>query len=1117
MKKVRKVLNIILLLLVLLLFSKSMSYAAIYQSCQPSVPCTLSCSRYEQYYFAKQGVVYASCTGNSDNTCTFARTNYVQNTYDISCPGTSGDNGCTPGTCSCPADSITDAMCRAANNNDPNVYASNPEGSGRCRVNDTPCSGTDNCGNCTGTAPCYRDETNTTPPSDIPIPEYVTVGIGDPFVWYPLSPNPATPTKIPAVPTGTNPKVWAFVPKYPPSCPTSSGGCGAYFAGTHFPTGWQISTNSNGIDTQSFTTFKEKLKQPGTTGNIQGKYYLKNTCNDNKVVSTNIRTGYYRICNPNCPTPLCRVTDAHCGAGFTVTNTGSKCVAHKATCSQTTDCGNSKVCNEAQCYKVEPNQTPPPPTDPTMTVDGFTFPLSVTEYTRIKKPLPSQPDNAVTFSVTAPTGTYKNPTFNYNCENYGLNDEWKENDGWNNCNGLEGEDQCLVNTTADTIIYKGVSKTPVEVLKEGARGIIATRYRSQNTCNDDYKYSSHIFPRYQVDRLPVVDTVTISGTPSEVNGCRAVAYTGSIANRTLTITVKGTDADGVNDINGLSLWLVRRGVGDLSNDINKILAVGPGSTQTSSEEIGIFLGDYDRDPTKGLALYKAINPDNTLLGWGRDAPSANQPGTAQLQDKNGNILIEEVTATRRTIGINKEYTVTLVFPESESTPISGTYDIYAGFSDIFTYSAKPTGGTYLDSQNVKATTQSWSFDFVKPTITDPQVDIQDAQNIRLSWTSSDNLTNGIRSDHTVVNVYKTGQNTHPVRRTSPTAPTTTSPDEILPGDPTNTDGLGVLSPLTNGWIHPTSGTTEMRANVLDNSEGDLYFYITTYDLACNYAQTGEDGTSQPDPVNLDRWIATKGGIFYSKGSVNYPTKTVTGETYNLGTELLSTSSSSIEKALDYTSTPESRPAIAKTITDINNQRGLFDALKANFENIRGSLTPISPQGDALTCTDPKGCIWVTKDMSTDITYSGSIIVVPPEGTKDITIKADLKQDTNKDALFVFSDGRIEIGGTAKTNPSHIHTDTIDAFLLAKEDIHIMPEALSGDLHDRIKVNGGVVAFGDDIIAMTPAFYLRRTLGLHNPLNPVLNITYHPKYAVASELFFGLQVNAYKREVGFKPM
>lgn len=815
-------------------------------------------------------------------------------------------------------------------------------------------------------------------------------------------------------------------------------------------------------------------------------------------------------CDSSCPTPRCTVKEQDCGTGFTLQNTGPYCLAHKATCKQVNGCGKEIDCNEAQCYRPEKNTNPQPPTTPKLKIDGYTYTLSTNEdeWTRVRKPLPGKEEDAVKFSVTPqtpPSGTYRNPLFDFTAENMGVNQEWR--DEWGNCVGVAGEDFCNHDRQSNTTDFHGTytgHKTPAQILKEGAAGLISTRYHTQNICNDDRKYSGWMNSRYKVNYLPIVESVEITGNDTTLKGCKATAkFTGLDANNPLTITVTGSDPDGVNDINGLSVWLVKRGVGDLSNDIDEYRGMGSGLTTTNPNEIGMHFEFLERNQAH---LYKANNENsaNRLAGWGRDADNSQSLGTNKVQSSQG-LLIEAATATHRTEGNKKIVTVTLQFPKQESQLIMGEYDVYVGFSDIFTKSkrsAEDGGGKYLDSQNVKNSGKNWSFDFVKPKIENTKLQTLEQKVQKLSWKNTDT---GSGPMNTVINAYNNDSIGTEILRTIPSAGNDDL-DRIKLQEVPGRTSIGNM-PVSSGWKHIPDNVevTSMTVNTLDLAAGNLRFYITLYDKACNYKHTGEEGEPPPEQ-NYDRWLSTKGGIFYSQGRVNYKTKDIAD--FNLGTELLSTGGTSIGTVRQLAD-DNKNPAIAKNIIDTNqqNRTSLFEELDRKLKNsMSKDLEKIT---NPLACNNLKGCYFSSEnDINIGGTYSGKILIY---SEKDITITGELKATSNNDAMFIFSKGNIVVNDGRVSNS----TDRIDAFLMAKGRITIAQDADANKNHDQVLIVGGLTAFGID--GGSPAFILERNLGAENPLRPALILNYHPKYTKFAELFFGVDTSVHKREVGFKPL
>lgn len=660
-------------------------------------------------------------------------------------------------------------------------------------------------------------------------------------------------------------------------------------------------------------------------------------------------------------------------------------------------------------------------------------------------------------------------------------------------------------------------------------GHFSANFETKNKCNDNWITGQKSILQFKVNKAPVLTSTTITGNTVQTDkGCTpAPRYTGNEVNRTLTFNIAARDVDVGNypnhRINAAVIWLVKEGH-SLNNEINTILPLGPNPQHVSLDPNKIGLLVYTNGTHVGLFRY------DPRSGWVRkDGGSAQEQNSIYINEtKVAEVKAARLASSGNTAGIE----VDIEF--EKNSPMSGKYTLWAGMMDSLTLFQTQPYGLFVDQRSVTRTNETWNFDFVPPKlqgISLRPISPEDQRRLLLQWNSTDNIPGGIRENHTVVNVYKTGTTpAHPVIREAPSPQQTVqnphSGEQIPPQE-----DIGKMQPGTNGmpnsgWFHPNSGQTEMTANVGTNSEGNIHFYITTYDRACNYEQTGKDGTPGINPVELNKWITTKGGVFYSQGTVSYPTDGL-DQKHNLGTELISSRTGGLYKVLDYAGT-NMNPAVAKRITDVNNNAGLFDALKENFERIKPSLSEAklisTPFFTALECYDPKGCIYRTNRLA-GFFYSGKIIIVPPDGKSDITITRDIKEgfsstpgdNQGEHALYIFTEGNINIGypNGSSSGGGTLETDQIDAFLIAKGNINILPEAPEGGFHDKVLVNGGIIALGE--VGSSPAFSLQRTLGLLNPNHPVLTANYHPKYAVFSELFFGLQVNAYKREVGFKPM
>lgn len=774
-------------------------------------------------------------------------------------------------------------------------------------------------------------------------------------------------------------------------------------------------------------------------------------------------------------------------------------------CSRDVTCDKLTLCSEADCgdvtntfYRDERNTTnPASPTAPRMTIDGINFNLSTDSsvVTRIKKPLPTSAENTVFFSVTGITvnpSVAFGPYYDFSAENKGVSNAWL--DDYDNCDGNYKEDFCYFRDTSTTKEFHSTitgHKTPTQILLEGAEGTVAFRSVSTDRCTSTSMYSPWTYPSYKVDYLPVVTDVLISGTPSNNRGCSpTVSFTGQVINKDLTITVKGTDADGVNDINGAVIWLVKEGT-SIANDINKLTYFNAATPRTDGNKIGIFVRKSDSNS------YVANIVSGNLSNWG------NGPTVTSISNQE---IITSITRNHY-LGTGSDlgkyvFEITLTFSSSnnESSLISGQYNVYAALTDSLSYS------NYIDQQNVVDSGRDWYFDFINPTIGAINTNIENAQQrlVDVTFTSSDNQ--GVIKD-TVLNIY-----------------ISSSPKEVLLINPIPTNGSlsqepssspispqpGLISPLLSGWYFD-SQQQSFRINIQNNSSGNLTFYPTVYDRACNFV------TSQSNAIDLNKWIVTKGGILFSSGNIGFSPKDISDD-WNIGTEIIGIGSNLHPVKLD--NGEERNPVSITNIIDRNNQNktAFYDLLveRANLYKKKFNY-PVYTEDMNLCLTQcastiKKICVCQpTSDFtfSTDTTFNGKFLILT---TKNINIQANLTPSSSDSALIILTSGKVNIG-KVKSGVTSFGTDTINAFIISKGGIDILSEidADPGIQQDQVVVNGGLIGLSDTGNAIN----ILRNLGLMNISKPTLIVNYEPRYAKISELFFGTDTRVYKQEVGFK--
>lgn len=790
-----------------------------------------------------------------------------------------------------------------------------------------------------------------------------------------------------------------------------------------------------------------------------------------------------------------------CQSGYTTDYSGPLCEKEEQ-CSCNTECGNKKYGSKLKCYLPETNTIKPAsPASITMKVDEWTSPNLSTD---------SNNRTLIKFPHTTTTSTTI-PTISAPATSRGVGASM-------NINSTEHK----ANTGVFTINNQPASGT----LTQGATGTISARNYTINKCDNNVLYSDPRVGYYKVNTLPIVNPdpntggaeITGNGTANPYGCTPAPKHTGKLDNKELTITVKGTDPDGNSSINGVVVWLAKEGE-DITSSLNKLTYVGPAIANVNPKQIGLFIAQNG-------TVYKADNSGGTLSGWGRDVTAENPAGTKVVSDVSRNVLISDVRLVDgypQRIGNETTFAIKLTFPED--SPIDGTYQLYAGLTDDLSYILLPNGATSLDQRSTKKITgQTWTFDFVAPHFsrsleTSTYDGEEKRQLINLQWTSEDNGT-GIPENHTVVNVLKS----------SDPKPISLNESVITPLLSEGNSGIiGMLAfdpepPFPkSGWVYPQAGNDprNIDINIGINDRGTFFFYVTTYDKACNR------GESPSQTQDLRKWIVTKGGLFYSNGAISFPTKPSNENKDNLATELLFTQSDSerfyesINVVRIFSDTPNTDPAVAKNIRNRSNEGGLYAKLNSNLKEKMESgelVEALMFHSGGIDCANTNGCYVKLREgevLPNNLTYSGKIVIYSEE---DITIGDNIRPaKANEDVLYIFSTGNIRIKGSVNSNTTNpLAVDKIDSFLIAKERVIILSGTDNDyDTQDQVEVTGGVIAFADSITPST-AISLQRSLGTFNLTKPALVVNYHPKYSVESSKFFDSWYGIYKREIGFKP-
>jgi len=790
-----------------------------------------------------------------------------------------------------------------------------------------------------------------------------------------------------------------------------------------------------------------------------------------------------------------------CDSGYYDAYTGPRC-AGPNTCSCSSECGTQTYPKKV-CYRPETNTKPPSPEEIELIVDRRDDPNSSNPNAYVwvnsgNLSTDSSKPTRVKFPIISPTRT-RVPTISLPS-------------GARDIRYLIGGVVGVTSTDSSSHRYSDNYPTS---LSEGEIGSVTAKHSTLNECDNNWKESDERKGYYKVDILPNIVGLTRYGNDTTSAGCTAIDFTGKEANNPLTIEITGTDADGVNDINGVVLWLVKDG-SSIAGYLDKSYWMGGDKTTSDINRIGIFVSK--------TSIYKANNPGGTLHGWGRDVDGEHPQGTTEIYvDDNGQRKVVIDSITRVFHGIDPEdsnrYKVILELKFPTDSLLTGKYNFYAGMTDIFSHRG-PSNKPYLfiDLKNIKTETPwYWNFDFVNPTIGDFNKNIDNQRIATVSWQSND-TESGVKD--TVVNVY----NSIPDRAVKRIEPLPEAAITVL-GTPTSSL-IGKIDPLSSGWYY-NSPINSTKIDIHENDSGLLQFYITAYDQACNYITS--DATSTPS-FDLNRWISTKGGVLFSQGRIGYIPKDIAGQEYNLGTELITTTHTHHPSTLSMSESFKN-PTSVINVTDGNTlEPNRFDLLKLKLDRYKLGFKSITSLDQ---CGNKEVCIWESKESInigstnqtggpvTITTYQGKILVVseqdiivrPPIITiPSIEIKPGIEgKNPETSGLILFAGGDIVINSESRTTGGTVEYDQIEAFMISRGQIQISAE--SSSLQDGVMVSGSLISFASN--DNNRGILLQRDLGLLNVTNPVLVVTYHPKYAKISEIFFGKDNSAYKQEVGFK--
>lgn len=824
------------------------------------------------------------------------------------------------------------------------------------------------------------------------------------------------------------------------------------------------------------------------------------------VDSTYFNGTYHTCCTSGAGCDDC--DPPKCSTGYTTTNPGNYCSTlyrNDKSCSNGTDeCGDSCGTNTRKCYLIETNITnPETPESVSIIVDGKTYLLSTDPNNPTHIKLPAKGSSNVKVSVptfVAPL-TSRGAGYFFKANNYGINNEWK---AWVSCSGTVGEDFCTKLPNANHIQDFVPSSLPVgQVLKENAVGKISAMYTTTDKCSDTYKYSTAVEGYYIVDTRPVEppiidpeDIIPEILTDTTTKGCSSTTYTGKEINNPLHIVASVTDENGLDEIRAFTFWFSK------DNTIPTTGIIAASYTGSINTDLGIMI----RKNGTGWSNPR-IYATNASQDWGLVTD-----GYIKINNNNA-IRIYDINVTQSSDVL---FDYKLEFLENPSN-LFRMYNIYGGALDYFMIN-----GNVID-QSYFFKFFNWGIDLGDPTAEDLIQQIVDPANTNITWSVNDD-TSGV--GRTVINGYR-------IAGTVTDQATLYDKDGVSKGaktliSPIPNDSLIGLYKDTNAWRFWENNTGETDKLYIGNNEnGGIALYLTTYDKACN-----TNGTN--DSIDLNSWLATRGGAVYSRGNISTSAKDVsssnellgvfniktamTREKIDIGTELLATRNSSISN-LVHTTSGASR---AVGVEDTNNSTGYwYNELSRKLDKYKGGLTKFGENGIISTrvsnvCTTGANCYMFTTG---NIAIPSGYICDKPtlfmtEG--DINIEPNVTSGTGLNGCIFVAGGNINIGaGTYKSIPTKIRYDFIEGYLIAENQIIFTLADQAQNMRDGIEIFGGMIGFGSEVPSGESGISIKRSMRLYSQINPVVVLTYDNKYSNISTIFFGTEYQLYKQEVGFK--
>ncbi|MCA9377022.1 hypothetical protein KC685_03825 [Candidatus Dojkabacteria bacterium] len=617
----------------------------------------------------------------------------------------------------------------------------------------------------------------------------------------------------------------------------------------------------------------------------------------------------------------CSCSNYACVPGTSLTATGPLCTAGTESCTCTTECGNIHTnTGTSMCYYPETNiLTPESPTQVTMTVAGYSIPLT-SNPTLIPMPLAS---NGETASVSIPDypgdSTGARAVKYYMCFNNIGEYDWDDPvdvNPWRPPNQLE--DFCSSSPCDNspsgmqsTSIIQPSGYSIYEVLTQGAQGGNWSEYRFVDKCDNTCTYSHNssdgwITGRYLVNTYPeFVDFDDLTDRNEAFLGC-TTNWSSTRLNDELEYSVTVSDVNGASNIETISVWFSADGNPPTIKD----LAVGgtPGSSP-ESKEFG-FLVERSRNQNVWNHIFiPRYQPDqaNPLIWWRPNDGTQNIDATnngynVRILDPDGNpiAIIRNVSISENgndaTLNfklillheLNHDITGAYTIDDYRSIP-NDEYSIAFAVGDEFGFSASnilqhrvvPDWNVIPDDQ------YSLKVDFTPPVFTMSDLVVAGSQEINFTWNAKEPiLSNQSGFKKVVLDSYF-----------SPPPPPSVIGNITLGHEREYNFVPNLIDLLNHGDTHLYADSNYHESivekiDLLDLNEGSLGFYGGALDNACNFSRcngensyssdnqgyTPEDGSCLSQDIG-ETWVVTRGGNVYSSGGYDlnmYPILPYTG-------------------------------------------------------------------------------------------------------------------------------------------------------------------------------------------------------------------------------------------------